>query len=1330
MKLRLWLAVICAGPMMAFGADGWYLAWTRQLPNRQPTWMWASRLPQDIVDPIVEAPGLILVGTTADSSVRAYRRADGSLTWRYDSDGAIRWKPTVAGEVAVIGSDDGTVACVALRDGAVRWRYRPSPNQRQVIGHLRVQSAWPIMTEMTVAEGVVYGACGVFPDDGIWAFAVDLATGEERWLRRLSSRVGGRVAVDGDRVGFAGLDRGCYRAAGFNLVLKRADGSVAEGAPDAKGAVKPATFQQPLPPEGRPRLRRQVDGAFVEAAAVVALDVNAAVAGGAATAVPVPVTWRAGGPWQENLTLDERTDTTANTKTLELANGVLNFLPLYGEVAKQAGFLPLIGDEAFAQAEIQLPQAGSLAVNASADGQVRVSIDGQTVIDTLGIGNGGSPTNVAANTGLIDLPAGAHRITLRARPGTDGWTVRLALALVADPAAAGKQFPAKGSTGAPSDPLDSSSPLMWAGQADGSLVLLTKKHVLHGFTKAGAVTPTRLGEPPLIAPPALDADLARAADGAWVLVAGVKDGALAEALAASGKPAHLVVADGDAKAIAAVRQRLERAGLLAEGRVQVIGIDPASELLPPWAFNLVVSERALDWAKLTRLIRPHGGRLVLPAGTDARAVIGKARDLVAVANGVQRPGHVAGGADWSHELGDASNASGLHEPLVRFPLAVNWYGGPADDRANFPVPTKGTLEGTVMQPMGLLVNRGVWIQQGIGRLTAFDQYTGRELWQIELPKWFPYGGVGLHGPDANAKEPWRDPIANAKPVKPTELPRTGGFNMGADATTVYVGAARELIATDLHTGQVRGRFAVPASLPEAANLCWGTVRAVEGALVATLFHPDDLARSRVGWDGNGGGWAKDRQRMRHLVCLDPATGKLRWAVTAERGFVNHGVAVGGGKVFALDLLFGGVVKGLTVTTGAPVAGAEKGRVSAYDLATGKTVWQQDLPALLTDIVYHAERDTLMLPSRSNFQLKDGEWAPGALPGAAPGKSNANTGLLLALRGADGHELYRRSDLAYKEPYAVVGDRIVQRGGVELSASEGTVAKRPHPVTGAPATFTVASGGCTWLIQSDSYSSHRFGWTDLGNCLSGTYSGLDHGCVPALLPAGGLVNVSDVGSTRFGNRSKNTARTLVHTDLQTGWADDANLTRLVAVPAVVERLGVLPGAPGNRADDSGRWWLRMLPTGYVTTFPSKAAKGTPAATYEIAEHRLNGAANVAKSLPGWVGAWGLVGPSELSVPVMVPAGPLSAGDGPRYRLTLVVVEPDKAVRPGQRVFSVRCDGSVIAEAVDPVRLAGGARTAALITVEVVAKQPVLSLTLTPAAGSLPAVIGGIVLDRLH
>ncbi|MEI7766287.1 MAG: PQQ-binding-like beta-propeller repeat protein [Phycisphaerae bacterium] len=1331
-KIQIAVAVVLACAAQAWAQDAWRHVWTKQLPERQPAWQWSKALPQDRNYRMVEAGDMVLVTTTGDQTLRAISRTDGSERWRFYFDGALRWAPAVSGDAVVAGSDDGTVACLALADGKLRWRYRPGPDTRQMIGHLRMQSSWPIMTHLAVEDGAVYGACGLFVDDGIWGFAVNLADGSERWIHRIGSRVSGRVLIDNGKVGFHALgnDDGTSNQV-FDLRTGKRVSADGAGGKDAKALITVrARSDTPIP-----RLGRQTDGSYVAGAVALSLNVEAAISGGAATAVALPATWRRYGPFDVSNTLDLATmpakgewkssDLTLKEEQLGITpDGTINMLAAYGEVARETGFKAPLQAEAVLAGTVKTAQAGTLVFNASADWYLQVCVDGKAIIDTLQTGNGSKPTELTAHTGSVVVDAGEHTIVLRVRPGSDSWVVRLRAGLAKDEAALAA-FAGKGRAGTVGDPIKRTGTVVQALQSDDKLLLLTSDHQMHGFGKVAVGKPQEWVEPQsaTLPAPALQEEILTAIGNGWSLVAGAETGQTAVDLALGANATHIVVAEPDAARVAAVRKRLTGTGMMERGRVQVIQLDATSDDLPPWEFSYVVSERPQDWTKLTRLLRPYGGTLVLPAGTDAKAIAATSKDLsattVAGLPAVRRAGALADTSDWTHELATPGNASGLIEPRVRFPLAVGWFGGPADAVENFLVPAGGanSQEGTVMQPQSLLVVRGLWLLQGIGQITAYDQYTGRMVWQQRLPTWYAFEGIS-----ANVST---NPIANQFPVKPTEIPRAGGFNMACNETTLYMAVAKELRVYDLATGKVQGMWKLPEKF---GDLRWGTVRATNGAVIATLFDPKDLSDALIGWDGNGGGYVKDRQRMRGLVCLDPVTGAVRWMTTPQRGFLNHGVALGADRVFALDLIDGSVIKGMATQKIPLPQDAAKGELVAIALADGKEIWRKPLPALLTDIVYAPERDLVLLPSRNGWQLKGDAWVPAAVAAGQVTTSKERTaehGVLLAVRGKDGNVVYTRDTNTYFEPYSVTGKTIVQRYGAELSVETGELFARTHPVTGTPATWSVPAAGCTWLIHSLNFSANRSGWADLESGLAGNFGGIDGGCTPIHLPAGGLVNINNVSIARFGNRSKSMSRALVHRSRLTAWANDFGIDAMKAAPAWVNRVGLLPGAPGNRSVD-GTWWVRMAADGTTPLIRSTKRPEPAQGDYEIAEHRYIGAAG----MPGWVGAWGLVAPPTLNLPTVVPAGPMPTGDKPQFRLHVIVTEPELGVTVGKRVFDLLADGKLIAAGIDPVALAGKPRVGAVVTAEITAVGPTIALSLKAAQGSMPPVIGGILLERVN
>src|SRR5262249_17413987 len=106
---------------------------------------------------------------------------------------------------------------------------------------------------------------------------------------------------------------------------------------------------------------------------------------------------------------------------------------------------------------------------------------------------------------------------------------------------------------------------------------------------------------------------------------------------------------------------------------------------------------------------------------------------------IRRDGPLPGAADWTHEHADAANTRVSRDQRIQAPLGLLWFGGPGNQGI---LPRHG--HGPVPQ-----VCEGRLFIEGPNKLRAIDIYTGRLLWEKELP------GLGkaydnlAHQPGAN-----------------------------------------------------------------------------------------------------------------------------------------------------------------------------------------------------------------------------------------------------------------------------------------------------------------------------------------------------------------------------------------------------------------------------------------------------------------------------------------------------------------------------------------------------------------------------------------------------
>ncbi len=156
------------------------LKWRRQLPVVSAAFR-NTRLQFDAGYEPVEAKGRLLLASSRHDCVSAFDAVTGRELWVYQTDGPVRFAPAVAGEAVCFGSDDGFFYCVDLISGQLRWKHKVVPSERRLLGNRRLISVWPVRGGPVVADGRVYFAAGVWPFEGVFICALDIATGKLIW---------------------------------------------------------------------------------------------------------------------------------------------------------------------------------------------------------------------------------------------------------------------------------------------------------------------------------------------------------------------------------------------------------------------------------------------------------------------------------------------------------------------------------------------------------------------------------------------------------------------------------------------------------------------------------------------------------------------------------------------------------------------------------------------------------------------------------------------------------------------------------------------------------------------------------------------------------------------------------------------------------------------------------------------------------------------------------------------------------------------------------------------------------------------------------------------
>jgi len=141
------------------------------------------------ITPPVVADGKVFVARGDAHEVVALDAETGKPCWRFTANGRIDSAPTIHDGMCLFGTKSGWVYGLRADDGQMVWRLRAAPVDERIVAYGQLESPWPVPGSVLVADDVAFFAAGrqSLADGGILLFAVEPASGEVRWVKRLDS---------------------------------------------------------------------------------------------------------------------------------------------------------------------------------------------------------------------------------------------------------------------------------------------------------------------------------------------------------------------------------------------------------------------------------------------------------------------------------------------------------------------------------------------------------------------------------------------------------------------------------------------------------------------------------------------------------------------------------------------------------------------------------------------------------------------------------------------------------------------------------------------------------------------------------------------------------------------------------------------------------------------------------------------------------------------------------------------------------------------------------------------------------------------------------------
>lgn len=776
-------------------------------------------------------------------------------------------------------------------------------------------------------------------------------------------------------------------------------------------------------------------------------------------------------------------------------------------------------------------------------------------------------------------------------------------------------------------------------------------------------------------------------DKGYCLIHDLHDGRLLKTMAQR-TDLHVIGLSPNQETVDRLRRRFDAAGLYGD-RISIFKGTPLTTALPPYLLLMTSFETQNPQGrdaffqetfvkKVYHSLRPYGGSAWFPvqdrqkrdalqgflakANLPGAEIQEKAGCLV-----LTRKGALPGAGDWTHQYGDMANTSIAEENLVKLPLGLLWFGGNSHTTV---LPRHG--HGPSEQVVG-----GRLIIEGINIMNARDVYTGLPLWQRNFD-------------DLKTFNVYYDKTYKGNPLDTTynqvHIPGVNarGTNYVSTEDKIYLVKGHECLILDMTDGKTLDTFTLPVKIdPKAKDKpTWGYIGHYEDLLVGSY--------SPAGVPSNS--WHSEV-----LFVKDRHSGKTLWTLKAAHAFRHNAITAGNGKLFCIDALPDEVLKALKRRG---KGGDIKPLLQALDIRTGNILWWNKTEQIFgTWLSYHKDRNVILQSGRASRDMIKWESTD-----------------RMTIYDADNGKVVWDKKISHGGPCMLHDDTIytgtLNSVGKAVNLDSGDVLKRLHPLTGQPMDWQYKRFyGCNYVVGNRhllTFRSGAAGFYDIENDGgTGNFGGFKSGCTANLISANGVLNAPDYTRTCTCSYQNQTSLAMIHTpDVEVWTFNDFAWDK-----KPVKRAGLNFGAPGDRRTPDGTLWLDWPSVGGAS--PDLPVTTNVKNPRTIRKHSLYINSGGLK----WVAASAIEDVETLTIQ-LAPKNAIAR----IYTVRLFFCELDRAVKPGDRVFSVKLQGRTALSDLDIAAEAGGVHKELVKTVQDIMVDDFLRITLKKATQRGPLLSG--------